>query len=243
MVKILLLATRPQSLDMMKSLMPSSVQIRTAIVSSGSTIMFETAFIPDVIIVHVENVNRQRLFGIMDLRENDNYKYQPMLVVGDKADQDVFDQNVKPGADRRIDPALGKDAIKQAIIGVIDLRSIEEKHVLVVDDDPTMLKTMRAYLEDTYTVTVVKSGKLALKFLEKQKPDVIILDYLMPDWDGATTFQLIRSKENGKRVPIIFLTGVADKDKVVECLALRPQGYLVKPISKNDVLAKLRDII
>lgn len=243
MVKVLLLATRPQSLDLMKSLMPSSVQVRTAMLSSGSTIMFETAFIPDVIIVHVENVNRQRLFGIMDLRENDNYKYLPLLVVGDQADQDVFNQNVKPGADRRIDPAMGKDAIKQAINGVIDLRNIEEKHVLVVDDDPTMLKTMRAYLEDNYTVTVVKSGKLALKFLEKQKPDVIILDYLMPDWDGATTFQLIRSKENGKRVPIIFLTGVADKAKVMECLALRPQGYLVKPISKNDVLSKLRDII
>lgn len=243
MVRVLLLGTRTQSLDNVKGLMPPGVQVRTAMLSSGSTIMFETAFNPDVLIVHIENVNRQRLFGIMDMRENDTYKYLPMLVIGDDKDQEVFASNVKPGADRKVNPEDGNAAIKQAIIGVIGLRNVEEKHVLVIDDDPVVLKTMRSYLEDSYTVTAVKSGKLALKFLERQKPDAIILDYMMPDWDGATTFQLIRSKENGRRVPIIFATGVADKAKVMECLALRPQGYLVKPISKNDVVSKLREII
>lgn len=243
MVRVLLLAARPQALETLKTLMPPGVQVRTAILSSGSTIMFETVYNPDVIVVHIENINRQRLFGVMDLRENDSYKYLPLLVIGDEKDREIFEQNVKPGADRKCDIDAGNDAIKQAIIGVIGLRNIEEKRVLVIDDDPVVLKTMRSYLDDTYEVTAVKSGKLALKYLEKHKPDAIILDYMMPDWDGVTTFQLIRSKENGKRVPIIFATGVADKAKVMECLSLRPQGYIVKPVNKADVLAKLRDII
>lgn len=243
MIRVLLLATRPQAIENMKKLMPPGVSVRTAMLSSGSTIMFETAYTPDVIVVHIENVNRQRLFGIMDIREDDSYRYLPMLVIGDDADREVFEQNVHPGADRVVDIDAGNDAIKQAIMGVIDLRNIEEQHILVVDDDPVVLKTMRAYLEDSYVVTAVKSGKLALKFMEKQKPDCVILDYMMPDWDGATTFQLIRSTENGKRVPIIFSTGVADKTKVMECLALHPQGYIVKPVAKNDLIAKLREIL
>lgn len=243
MVRVLLLATRPQALESIKKLMPSGVQVRTAMLSNGSTIMFETAFAADVIVVHIENVNRQRLFGIMDLREDDAYKFLPMLVIGDETDREIFEQNVKPGADRVIDVDADENAIKQAIIGAIDLRDIEEKHILVIDDDPVVLKTMRSFLEDTYSVTAVKSGKLALKFLEKQKPDAIILDYMMPEWDGGTTFQLIRSTENGKKVPIIFATGINDKGKVMECLSLKPQGYLVKPVNKSDVLSKLREIV
>lgn len=243
MVKVLLLGTRPQALENIKGLMPSGTQVRTAILSSGSTIMFESVYEPDVIVVYIENINRQRLFGAMDLRENDTYKYLPMLVIGDDNDQEIFAQNVKPGADRRISADAGNDAIKQAILGVIDLRAKDEKHILVVDDDPVVLKTMRSFLEGHYTVTAVKSGKLALKFLEKQTPDAIILDYMMPDWDGATTFQLIRSKQNGKRIPIIFATGVNDKGKVMECLTLHPQGYIVKPVNKNDLLGKLREIV
>jgi len=243
MVKILFLATRPQAIEQIKTLLPAGVQLRTAMLSSGSTIMFDTAFTPDVIIVHVENVNRQRLFGVMDLRENDTYKYLPLLLIGDEKDQEVFNQNVRPGPDKRVNIEGGNDAIKKAITEIIDLRAIEEKHVLVVDDDPIMLKTLRTYLEDSFTVTAVKSGKLAIKFLEKQTPDIILLDYMMPDWDGATTYQLIRGKDNGKRVPIVFLTGINDKEKVMECLSLRPQGYLVKPVNKPDVIAKIKELI
>lgn len=243
MVKVLLLATRPQALETVKKLMPAGVQVRTAMMASGSTIMFETAFEADVIVVHIENVNRQRLFGVMDLREDEAYKYLPMLVIGDEEDRATFDQNVRPGADRVVDLNADESTIKQAILGVIGLREIQEKHVLIIDDDPVVLKTMRSYLEDQYVVTAVKSGKLALKFLEKQRPDAIILDYMMPEWDGSMTFQLIRSTDNGKKVPIIFATGIADKAKVMECLSLKPQGYLVKPVSKSDVLEKLRAII
>ena len=243
MIKILLLATRPQAIEKVKKLLPPGVQLRTALLSSGDTIKFETAFTPDVMIVHVENVNRQRLFGIMDLRENDAYKYLPLLLIGDEKNYEVFEQNVHPGSDRSIDSEADEEDIKNAILGIIDLRQVEEKHILVIDDDPVLLRSMRSYLEEDYMVTVVRSGKMALKFMEKQTPDLIFLDYMMPEWDGASTFQLIRSTPNGKKIPIVFLTGVADKDKVMECLALKPQGYLVKPVTKAAVLTKLKEIV
>ena len=113
-------------------------------------------------------------------------------------------------------------------------------NILVVDDDPVFLKMVRGFLEDDYQITTVKSGKLAIKFLERH---LILLDYMMPEWDGATTYQLIRSKDSTKKIPIIFITGVTDKTKVMECLSLKPQGYMVKPITKPEVLAKIREII
>ncbi len=243
MIKILLLATRPQAIEKIKELLPPGVTLRTALLANQTAIKFETKFVPDVIIVHVENVNRQKLFGIMDLREDDTHKYLPMLLIGDEKNREIFEMNVKPGSDRRIDIDAGDDAIKLAIAGVIDLRQVEEKHILVVDDDAVLLRSMRSYLENDYIVTAVKSGKMALKFLEKQTPDLIFLDYMMPEWDGPTTFQLIRATENGRRIPIVFLTGVNEKEKVVECLSLKPQGYLVKPVTKEAVLTKVKEVV
>jgi len=243
MIKILLLATRTQAIERIKALLPPGVTLRTALLANQTAIKFETKFVPDVIIVHVENVNRQKLFGIMDLREDDIHKYLPMLLIGDEKDREIFEMNVKPGSDRRIDLDADDDAIKLAIAGVIDLRQVDEKHILIVDDDTVLLRSMRAYLENDYIVTAVKSGKMALKFMEKQTPDLIFLDYMMPEWDGATTFQLIRATENGRRVPIVFLTGVNEKEKVLECLALKPQGYLVKPVTKEAVLLKVKEVV
>ncbi len=243
MIKIMLLATRPQAIEKIKTLLPPGVQLRTALMAGGTTIRFDTAFSPDVIIVHAENVNRQKLFGVMDLREKDAYRYLPLLLIGEERDRNTFEQNVDPGSDKRIDADVSDDEIKAAIAGIIDMRMVEEKHILVIDDDPVILRSMRSYMEEHYTVTAVRSGKLALKFLEKQTPDLIFLDYLMPEWDGVTTFQLIRGRDNGKRIPVVFLTGVNDKEKVMECLALHPQGYLVKPVTKEAVLSKLKEIL
>ena len=65
------------------------------------------------------------------------------------------------------------------------------KHILIIDDDLNTLKTLRYYLQDTYKVTVVNSGKVAVDFLLKYMPDLILLDYLMPMFNGAAVLKII----------------------------------------------------
>ncbi len=115
----------------------------------------------------------------------------------------------------------------------------EKKHILIVDDDPVALKALRYCLQDKYRVSAINSGKAAVDFLLNFVPDLILLDYMMPMFNGATVLKIIRSKEKTKDIPVFFLTGQADVDTVKECLSLHPSGYIVKPISSVALLEKL----
>lgn len=128
---------------------------------------------------------------------------------------------------------------KQTIICEVANEGSVKKHILVVDDNPIVLKLIRAYLQDDYKVSVVNSGTVAVEFLLKYKPDLILLDYMMPLYNGATVLKVIQSREETKNIPVFFLTGKTDRETVEECIALRPAGYIVKPVAKSTLLDKL----
>lgn len=115
------------------------------------------------------------------------------------------------------------------------------KHILIIDDDLNTLKTLRYYLQDTYKVTVVNSGKVAVDFLLKYMPDLILLDYLMPMFNGAAVLKIIKSREATKDIPVYFLTGQTGRETVIECLSLKPAGYIIKPVAKDALLAKMEE--
>jgi len=121
--------------------------------------------------------------------------------------------------------------------------SDRRRHVLVVDDDAIMLKTIKRNLEDEYDVATAVSGKIALKFLENKKTDLVLLDYEMPGENGADVLMQLRSRGQTKDLPVVFLTGISDKDKIQQVLALKPQGYLLKPVDREQLLAKIKEII
>ena len=111
--------------------------------------------------------------------------------------------------------------------------------VMIVDDDVRMLRLLKMYLEGLYDVYPVRGGREALDFLESQTPDVILLDYLMPGLDGVHTLELIRQREQTADTPVIFLTGVTEKDKIQECMEYRPYGYLVKPAAREELISMI----
>ncbi|MGN0377218.1 MAG: response regulator, partial [Suilimivivens sp.] len=118
-----------------------------------------------------------------------------------------------------------------------------KKHVLVVDDDPMILKLMKEQLKDSYMVGTAISGAIALKFLENKKTDLIILDYEMPVENGAQVLEKIRKNEATAQLPVIFLTGINDKNKIKKVLELKPQGYLLKPIDREKMLDAVKNVI
>lgn len=115
------------------------------------------------------------------------------------------------------------------------------KHVLIVDDDVDTLKILRVYLRDDYKVSVVNSGEMAEQILISLKPDVVLLDYLMPGLSGAQVLKDMRKEEGISDIPVFFLTGQKDEKTIRECLSCHPAGYIVKPIAKLPLLQKLRD--
>lgn len=120
----------------------------------------------------------------------------------------------------------------------------KRKRILVVDDDTQMLINIKEQLSEFYDVFVVKSGEAAIKFFMKKDADLILLDYMMPDMDGPQVLNELREYEETYDIPVIFLSGLSDKDKIVEAITeLKPQGYIVKPAKKSELVAKIIDIL
>lgn len=117
------------------------------------------------------------------------------------------------------------------------------KHILVVDDSPLMLKTLKENLKADYDVATAVSGKVALKFLEHRKTDLILLDYEMPEESGPVVLEKLRKDKFTKDIPVIFLTGVTDSGKIKEALVLKPQGYLLKPIDRTKLIDAIQSVI
>ncbi len=120
---------------------------------------------------------------------------------------------------------------------------MRNKHILVVDDDVNMLKLLKLFLEEQYQVTIVDSGKHALEYIVNHTPDLILLDYMMPLFDGPHVLEIIRKREASKDIPVLFLTSVTEKEKILECLALNPQGYLIKPVARSELLERVADVL
>ena len=129
----------------------------------------------------------------------------------------------------------------------VDLNSLAKtasrKHsILLVDDDPVCLRNMMSWLQNFYQVAVAKSGAACLSFLGKAKPDLILLDYEMPVCNGLQTLEMIRSEPEYADIPVMFLTGVSDTEKVREAIKLKPQGYILKNTDRVEFLNKIKAV-
>ncbi len=118
-----------------------------------------------------------------------------------------------------------------------------KKHILVVDDDRTVLKMLKTALSDKYDVTTMVNGIMVEKFLETKKVDLVILDYEMPVETGAAVFKKIKANEKARKVPVCFLTGISDREKIMEVMALKPHGYMLKPIDMDMLFSTISNLI
>ena len=95
-----------------------------------------------------------------------------------------------------------------------------KKSILVCDDDPNYLGLVREWLKDTYKVSVVTSGLQAIKWLGKNKADLILLDHEMPVTTGPQVLEMLRADEETRSIPVMFLTGKSDKESVLAVVLL-----------------------
>ncbi len=118
----------------------------------------------------------------------------------------------------------------------------KRRKVLVVDDAAIMLRSIKTMLEDEYDILLAKSGEKALKIIAEEMPDIVLLDYLMPEMDGKETFEKIREMV-GNSIPVIFLTGVNEKKKILEILVDHPAGYVLKPPDRDQLRIKILETL
>lgn len=113
--------------------------------------------------------------------------------------------------------------------------------VLVVDDSPDALSLINDALEAAgMDVLVALEGKQALTIAKRIRPDVILLDAIMPNMDGFETCQALKTDPNLASIPVIFMTGLTDTKDVVRGLEAGGVDYLTKPINPSELLARMK---
>lgn len=116
-----------------------------------------------------------------------------------------------------------------------------KQRILVVDDDKEVVRLMRAYLEQAgYQVLMAFNGETAVHMLRREKPDLMLLDLMLPDRDGWDITRLVRGDPTLAHIPIIMLTArVDDTDKIVG-LEMGADDYVTKPYNPREVVARVR---
>ena len=115
-----------------------------------------------------------------------------------------------------------------------------EKHtcIMVVDDEQAILRMLsRTFEPEGYGVILADNGRSALELLEECRPDLVILDIMMPGLDGFQVLDLIRQRSN---IPVIMLTARCEVTTLHDALCLGADDYVRKPFRKGELLARIR---
>lgn len=116
----------------------------------------------------------------------------------------------------------------------------DRRRVLIADDNADMRQYLTRLLAERYDVVAVADGKLALEAVEKQPPDLVVSDIMMPNLDGFGVLQALRSNSETKTIPVILLSARAGEESRVEGIDAGADDYLVKPFSARELLARVQ---
>ncbi|OQX25650.1 MAG: hypothetical protein BWK80_14495 [Desulfobacteraceae bacterium IS3] len=113
--------------------------------------------------------------------------------------------------------------------------------ILIVDDNTKNLQVLAEILRSmSYRVAMVKDGFRALNFVAKKAPDLILTDIVMPEMDGFEVCRRLKSDENTKDIPLIFISALNNIPQKVKAFKLGGVDYITKPFQKEEVLARVR---
>ena len=116
-------------------------------------------------------------------------------------------------------------------------------HILIVDDVATNIKLLNSFLSSNYNISVASSGREAISVVEKSKPDLILLDVMMPDIDGFETCRLIKNNDNNFYIPIILVTALNEVEDKIKGIESGADDFITKPVNKHELLARVKSLL
>ncbi len=119
-----------------------------------------------------------------------------------------------------------------------------DEKILIVEDEPNIVVPLQFIMKDNgYDVAVAFSGEEAVDAITESKPDLILLDIMLPGMDGYELCQMIRQNPDWKGIKIIFLTALSREADMAKGMALDADAYIAKPFSNKEVVEKVRNLL
>ena len=208
--------------------------------------------VPDLVLVSIAGMEEYHRDIFSHLQKN--YSNVPVVYVGTEEELRIFKDFEESEQFQAIArPVQVKDislAISRKLSGSIESDEETEekvpckkKRIFIIDDSGIQRNMMQNLLKSKYEVMAAESGMEALRMMERWLPDLILLDYDMPEYDGKEIFTMLQNEERYCKIPVVFLTGVKEKEKIQAVLGLVPAGYLLKPVEQVRLMELLESLI
>ena len=118
------------------------------------------------------------------------------------------------------------------------------KRILIVDDEPNIVVSLEFLMKrEGFEVAVAGDGEAALQAMEKEKPDLVLLDIMLPKMNGFEVCQTIRTRPEWQSVKIVMLTAKGRDTEVAKGTALGADAYMTKPFSTKDLIEQVRQLL
>ena len=205
---------------------------------------------PELVVISLIGISKDAEKIFDDLKYN--HPRIPVICIGTEGEIGTYASSINTEQFKMLVKPIDNEKILNVICEILDVtykdnriveNKEEKKNILLVDDSAIQLRALNDMLKEKYAVRMATSGMQALTLIGKKKPDVILLDYEMPVCDGRMTLEMIRELEEAKDIPVVFLTGVNDKEHIEAVVKLKPAGYLLKPASADKIYETLERIL
>lgn len=233
----------------------SVLSIETALRNEGHKV-YNLSFKSDITDDYIQSANLIMLVGCEEIEEYKislnsikkkchQYKKEIVIYGLQKENDDICNIISDDAVIKQYLRPIAPAEFARSITNLLDAIGLNanKKRILVVDDSGIILRTMMEWLEGKYTVQLANSAAKALPIISMYRPDLILLDYEMPICSGAQLLKKLRSDERTKDIPVIFLTSRGDEETVKSVLALKPEGYVLKPAHKSLLFEKIDKVL
>jgi len=202
---------------------------------------------PDMIVLDVNMPDMDGYENIKKLKADPRYKEIPVIFLTCSSDKQSVVKGLSMGAAAYVVKPFNAikliETINNQFYPKSPLRTAEKNDfnpsVLVVDDMSSMLRTIHHALHDRYNVFLLSKSDIVLDFLQNNKPDIILMDYLMPGLNGFELIPKIRALPEYKDIPIIIITTEGTVKNVSDAISRGASDFIVKPFDMNELNFKV----
>lgn len=180
---------------------------------------------------HLPGIVLVNLAGLEDKEKIKSFTGAKVFLLGSQSEIDASGIKSAEGIAKPFNPAEVKAKLSSLSSG----NGTAQKTLLLVDDDAVMIRTLREGLSTSYKVLPANSGANALKILAKTKPDLILLDYEMPEMNGPQVLEALRADSETANIPVMFLTAKSDSESIGKIEALKTQGHMMKTSPLREI--------
>lgn len=207
--------------------------------------------LPDLILISTAGMEDYHRDIFSHIQEN--YPDVPVVCVGTQEElvlfKDFWESEQFLKIMRPVQMKIISETIARKFSGITAKEEAEErapwekKRILIIDDSSIQRNMVQNLLKSRYEVAAAASGREAFQVMITWLPDLILLDYDMPGQDGKEVFAMLQQDKTYCDIPVVFLTGVKEKEKIQAVLGLMPTAYLLKPVEQGRLMELLEELL